>query len=346
MSEAHARCAARCSSSVKVRLFSYRGSLRGSIVNMDKWLPTDRPYWFSLAVLALAGSVLGHAENIRDAFNPDLVMLGAAFLVAGRACDWMRQDDNSLVLVMEGVAAFLTSIAVVAPLAYIATRSPFPAVDQQIAAMEAHLGFDARAVQATVFGHPWLHALLSAAYDSFKLQYLAVIVVAPRTRRPDLGMALMRQSLLVLCISYVLAWILPTLGTMPDLEPWASDWRTLHDTRLPFAGGSVQAIISLPSFHAAMAVMLVNAARGVRWIFWPAAALNALLVLATPVFGFHHLVDIVAGGGLALLSIRLLDPSRADIATRRTCPFKCDAESLCPDLENREGCTRHASAPS
>lgn len=296
-------------------------------MNVDRWLPTDRLYWSSLAVLAVAGTVLGQADNIHNTFNPYLIMLGAAFLAASRACDWMRQDDNSLVLAMEGVAAFCTSIAVVAPLAYIATRSPFPAVDHQIAAMEAHLGFDARTVRAAVFGHPWLKALLSAAYYSFKLQYLAVIFVAPRTRRPDRGMALMRQSLLVLCISYVLAWVLPTLGTMPDLEPWAPAWRTLHDTRLAFAGGSVQAIISLPSFHAAMAVMLVNAMRGMQWIFWPAVALNGLLVSATPVFGFHHLVDLVAGSGLAFLSIWLIDHRHAGVATKETCPFNVQAEA-------------------
>jgi membrane-associated phospholipid phosphatase len=56
--------------------------------------------------------------------------------------------------------------------------------------------------------------------------------------------------------------------------------------------------VSFPSLHVAGALLVVYLSRGVAWLFWPTLVFNALLVAATPVFGGHFFVDVLAGAAV------------------------------------------------
>jgi membrane-associated phospholipid phosphatase len=67
--------------------------------------------------------------------------------------------------------------------------------------------------------------------------------------------------------------------------------------------GVLEGVVTFPSFHAAAAVLLGWGFWGLRWLRWPAAALNAAMFAAAVVIGGHYLVDIVAGGLIAAAAI-------------------------------------------
>lgn len=58
-------------------------------------------------------------------------------------------------------------------------------------------------------------------------------------------------------------------------------------------------LAAFPSFHMAVGVLLPWAARGHRGLFAVTLAYAVLMVSATPIFGGHYLVDLIAGAGLA-----------------------------------------------
>jgi len=61
----------------------------------------------------------------------------------------------------------------------------------------------------------------------------------------------------------------------------------------------MQGLISIPSLHAAMAVLLVHAMRGTRLL--PVfAVLNVAMLVSTPLDGGHYLVDVLAGVALVV----------------------------------------------
>jgi hypothetical protein len=62
-------------------------------------------------------------------------------------------------------------------------------------------------------------------------------------------------------------------------------------------------IVTFPSFHASMAVLLAAATRDYRRVFVVSALVNGLMLIATVPIGYHYLVDVFAGCAIALGSL-------------------------------------------
>ena len=267
----------------------------------------DHRLWLALLGLWAAGRVLTAAQHIIAAPNPGLLTIGCGLILLAVAARSAWPRDGSPALALEGLAAAAVAIAVMAPLSYVATRSPFPPVDGVLAWSDRVVGFDAEGARDAVARDPLLCRVLGALYESFPIQYFLALVILPRTSDPRRGMELVAMSVVTLCLTCVVVFLLPTIGTVPRFEEWAPAWHSLHDSRRMFdSGGQIEPIVSLPSFHAAMAVMLSYCLRGFGFLSWIAIVLNVAMLLSTPVMGFHHIADIVAGIAVAATSILLL----------------------------------------
>ena len=75
-----------------------------------------------------------------------------------------------------------------------------------------------------------------------------------------------------------------------------------------------QGLISMPSLHAAYAVLLVYAARHLRWLFPVSTVWNIAMIYSAIPFGAHYLVDIIAGLALAAASIAITRSLKCGIA--------------------------------
>ena len=64
----------------------------------------------------------------------------------------------------------------------------------------------------------------------------------------------------------------------------------------------LQGLISFPSYHTVLAVLLTHAHRRSKLLI-PIAAINGVMLLSIPLFGGHYLVDMIAGAAVALLAI-------------------------------------------
>jgi membrane-associated phospholipid phosphatase len=64
-----------------------------------------------------------------------------------------------------------------------------------------------------------------------------------------------------------------------------------------------EGIITFPSLHAALAVILIAAFWPLPVARWICAVINTLMLAATPIDGSHYLIDVVAGIGIALLCL-------------------------------------------
>jgi membrane-associated phospholipid phosphatase len=62
-------------------------------------------------------------------------------------------------------------------------------------------------------------------------------------------------------------------------------------------------LIGFPSFYAADGFLGGWFARKIKWAFYPLLAFNGMMLLACPIDGGHHLVDLIGGGGVAAAAI-------------------------------------------
>jgi membrane-associated phospholipid phosphatase len=66
---------------------------------------------------------------------------------------------------------------------------------------------------------------------------------------------------------------------------------------------ALDGIVTFPSFHAAVAVLLAWAAAGIPYLRYPMIILNVLMLISSIPIGGHYLIDVIAGSLVAVGSI-------------------------------------------
>jgi membrane-associated phospholipid phosphatase len=66
--------------------------------------------------------------------------------------------------------------------------------------------------------------------------------------------------------------------------------------------GEAQGLVTFPSFHTVVAVLLLLGFRHVPYLRWVGLVLNVLMLVSIPIEGSHYLVDLIAGIGVAWLA--------------------------------------------
>lgn len=211
-----------------------------------------------------------------------------------------------------GAALLIAFQAVGATLSYLVVSTNAPLVDASLAAWDRALGFDWLACLAWTENHASARFILRCAYYSGLWQLVAVVLYLGFTARSTRLREFMRLFVLATLLTIVISGVLPAAGAWKHYAVGASfDLASTSHFELLRSGsmhniplGAMQGLISLPSLHSAMAVLLVYAMRGtlVHPLF---AVLNAAMLASTPIEGGHYLVDVVAGVALALGLIAL-----------------------------------------
>jgi membrane-associated phospholipid phosphatase len=127
--------------------------------------------------------------------------------------------------------------------------------------------------------------------------------------RPRHGNAIFLTSMLVaMLLTLLIATFTPAIGPgfALGLEPLAGPviqaLRAAPGAQnLPYAG-----IVSFPSFHAVMAVLLIYSHRGLHWTFPAVLVINILMLISIPYCGDHYLIDVAGGLIVSICTIGVL----------------------------------------
>jgi membrane-associated phospholipid phosphatase len=249
------------------------------------------------------------------------VAIAASFVVIAWRHRIARGEraDPKLVFSLGTIGQIILTCAIVGPLSYVAGKMGWPLQDSALLAIDRALGLDPEPIARYVNDHPWLADCLGRGYGLIKLPLLGIPVVLALTARYVRLQLFMLAMSLALAITIAISALVPAIGTyyglqlpaahFPEINTavYAGQLRdilalrdgSLHELRLFFLSG----IVSFPSFHAASAVLYMWALWPVRGIGGPAAALNVLMIAATPVIGAHYVIDVAGGVALAAMSI-------------------------------------------
>lgn len=244
-------------------------------------------------------------------------IVGARTLRTG----WSVAVLSDLVL---SLLQFIVALKAFTPLTYLAAAAGYPLVDHTLASLDATLfGFDWYGEANWVAHHPMLDWLLRRAYFSIYYQGALVFLIGSVSRPGDRNGEIIWQFCISLVLTCAVFVFTPALGHVAHI---GTEWmKTLMMIRngewTAFDCSHVEGIISFPSFHTTLAILLVYAVRHHRWALAILLPLNMLLVVATLSVGGHYLVDVVAGGAVAFISIAATQLLRQQLAKWRLPTF-------------------------
>lgn len=273
-------------------------------------METISPAWLvTLVVLTIdVGWVAAGRWTVSSASVVTTGAIFAAFLAP--LCFARYRDDARIAGTLRAGALLILYTAVAAVFSYLVVSTNASLVDAQLAAWDHEIGFDWLALFRWMQAHPSSHAGLKVAYGSGLAQMACVIVILGFTARTARLNEFMNLFIATTLISIAISWPLPAAGPWTQYSLSAtldasamSHFPLLRDGSLRTLDvRGMQGLISIPSVHTTTALLLAYAMRGTR-LFAMFAALNSLMILATPIDGGHYFVDVLAGAALAVAMI-------------------------------------------
>lgn len=281
-------------------------------------------------LFALAGAVVlldtvwviaGHFDV--DAKNYLLLVVMIAPLVAGA---WFYQHvrcDPPLSAMLGGAAFLLAFSASCSLLSYLLSTIAGSRIDNQLAAIDQAIGFHWPALMIWAASHKLVTALLGFAYLSVVPQTAALLLILGGLKRT--------ADIYGLCLAIALGGLIavsvwavhPSFGAFSvfNLPHWAArnlgialDGDYGRNLVLLLKNGpgrispaELRGIVGFPSYHTVQALVLIWYARRVAYVRWLSLTLNIIVLIATPIHGGHHLVDLAGGALVAVAAVVLAD---------------------------------------
>ncbi|WP_457092989.1 phosphatase PAP2 family protein [Microvirga sp. P5_D2] len=240
-----------------------------------------------------------------------IVLVGIPLLIYGTL-----RYDRKIVSALSSVLLLIGFSVAAAPLSYLFAGLDLPLWDETLHRWDQALGIDWRSYLAWTNEHPLIGVIFTLAYRSLMPQMVAIcLLLAFAGRYWELrvfNLAVVLSG--VLCV--LLSALMPAMAMyvqlglkphdFPNLSPAAAYVHVDHILGLRdgsfrfFELDKAEGIITFPSYHASLAVIFLAGLWTVPLLRWPGAALNLLVIAATPIDGGHYFVDVGAGIAIAV----------------------------------------------
>lgn len=280
----------------------------------------DRSIWLLIGMVAATVLIASVAANFTIEWRTFAKPISASLvLMAGAWFYHRRRDDQRLASGLHCTAQLVIFAAVGAPLSYLAARlgASVPLQDPALDAIDKALGFDWMALFRWMSDTPKTFLGLRLIYGSLLPQLAVAVLCLAFTGRILWLRTIMLAFVLTTLVTIAISAALPAAGVWLHYGLSEADARIVPAVRTVwpvFTGlrdGSVRTLVALgaegvitfPSLHAALAVIMIAALWPVAALRWPVLALNAAMLVSTPVDGAHYLVDILAGISIAVICV-------------------------------------------
>lgn len=231
---------------------------------------------------------------------------------------YFRKDDL-LYMMGQLTNQLLVSIVALGIFSYLTQRLALPLVDDTLIAIDRFFFFEWKDYVAWVDRHVWLARLFSIAYFSSGPQIMCIIALLFVYKQIGHIQRYIFAFFFTAMATIIFAAIFPAVAgyiyydidiavTYQNLRPAAgriheAPVMALRDHSMTILKFPLEGIVTFPSFHTALAVLLVYASSPIRWLYRIALPLNILVLFSTPVDGGHWAVDVVGGVAIALMGI-------------------------------------------
>lgn len=270
-------------------------------------------------MLILALMVIGLAAGLPMGFEWEWTswawigtLIAALMVLSWFYANVRKADDGRIAETLHETAILTAYGPSAAALSYIVVAAGLPLADDTFDMLDRAMGLDWSAWYGAVHSHPGLASSLSLLYQTSLPHIGAMLIITGligRTERArELNALLIATSLPMVAISGLLpalsAWVHHGLGV--DKAYHLAHVLGLRDGSLrTLQVGNMLGIITFPSFHTAIALVLIWVSRGIAWLFWPTLAIGIGVLASIPSEGGHYFADIMAGALVTATAIAL-----------------------------------------
>ncbi len=275
----------------------------------------SRVIWSLIAgigLLDLAGIVM---TGMRVAPGPLLLHLLAPAALLGVAAFYDATGRSERIArTLAAIGQLFAFTLVAGSGSYLLIGIGMPFVDTSLARLDAMVGFDWPAYDRfTARLGEWPNMVLAGLYASSVPQIMAVAAFLGFTGRFGRMAEFIGCLTLTAAAVVVLGALFPALGAhhtygiehggkaffIPEII-------AAHEGRVGLLDVSkMTGLVTFPSFHTAISLLVIAATWGLRWIGPVALIANLALLASVPVYGSHHFIDMVGGTAITVLAMWL-----------------------------------------
>lgn len=188
--------------------------------------------------------------------------------------------------------------------------TPFHPIDATLLRWDQKMGFDTVALMRWTAMHPVIKKTFESTYEFLNFEIILIPLLLPWIFSKERVFQLLKMMVIAFLIGTTIYYFFPTAAPVSVLhsayfldseQATALKFYQIHHY-LPVTTGD-GGLIAFPSFHVIWAILLCYALRGKKILFYPALAINFILILSTLFLGWHYLIDVIAGLLLSLLFI-------------------------------------------
>lgn len=193
-----------------------------------------------------------------------------------------------------------------------------PLIDTTLIQWDALLGFNWLDTEHWFVAHPVAIVLARMTYPLWTWQLALLTLHFSFTKKHVEIAEFLTLFFLVTIASILISALYPAANPYyhfgfadhTTLTPWSDFYPLREGSEHLIDLNKHQGLISMPSMHAAGAVLYVYSARNLGLIFYVSLIVNVLMVAGAVFCGAHYLCDIIAGLSLSIVAIIVSAASR------------------------------------
>jgi hypothetical protein len=283
---------------------------RGDAGKCAKLEHVYRNCWLAIAIAAVV-AVFTFALVRMDVawlgFTPIIVL--SALLAALEKYYGKNATGQRISLACGMIAVLIPASILAGAIAHASLRMGRPFVDQNLSAIDQAIRWHSPDVVIAFAAYPSVSSVLSMIYHSSLPVCIACALAIAVSGRAERAAEFAWIYVLCILVAAVSAIFFPALGStvyhgIEGISGLPVDAGNFHlpiveyyrnDPSAVFSPGKMTGVVTFPSFHTVMAMVVPYALRGKGFVFLFAVSWASLVILSSVVIGGHYLVDLVAG---------------------------------------------------
>lgn len=282
------------------------------------WLAVVALFLVNASWLAINPRISIAANWYYVSFLPAVLALGLIVFRWYRAAsyDWFLHRLWCLLMTLLVTAMLMKNLQVSN---HLLMSIPFPLADDTLLSWDRAIGFDWLAYAKAMTTSPFTTKALFLAYNSMTIQGLIVVISAAvwldrRNRVIELGFLLLSTAFICMTIASAFparaamdlladAELLSRLSIGSGVYHLEQLFALRGSETLTMQPETLEGLATFPSYHTCLGLIILWCSRG-HWLTGTmGAAVGATIVAATPIYGGHYIVDVIAGGIVMLACI-------------------------------------------